>query len=87
MTKVELKTKNYKEALGYLDNASDILKTKAKKNGHFYEDSKYVGMACETAYRGVLIALDTYLVLKGREINKKNISEKMWMTISAYCLT
>ncbi|KAA6314199.1 hypothetical protein EZS27_035147 [termite gut metagenome] len=31
----------------------------------YYISKKYVRRACETAYNGVLIALDTYLLLKG----------------------
>jgi uncharacterized membrane protein len=38
---------------------------KAKKEDNFYHDPKYVRMACGTAYSGVLIAMDGFLVLKG----------------------
>ena len=56
---------NYKEAYRYLDNAKEILKTKAKKDGNFYDDAKYVRMACNTAYNGLLIALNDYFIQKG----------------------
>jgi|ERR1019366_1170130 hypothetical protein len=76
MTAIELKTKNYKESLRYLENALDILKTKAKKEGNYYQDAKYVRMACGTAYSGVLIALDTFLKLKDSPIEKKKNQRK-----------
>lgn len=56
------------EADRYLSNARDILKTKAG-NGvpGYYSDSKYVKMACDTAWHGVLVALDSKVQLqKGR---------------------
>ena len=56
---------NYKEAYRYLDNAKEILRTKAKKEGKFYDDAKYVRMACNTAYSGLLIALNDYFIKKG----------------------
>lgn len=76
MTALEYKTLNYKEALRYIENASDILRTKAKKNGNFYEDDKYTRMACGTAYSAVLLALDTYLKLKDSGIEKKKHQRK-----------
>jgi hypothetical protein len=76
MTAIELKHKNYSEAARYLDNAKDILKTKAKKHGDFYDDQKYVRMAAGAAYSGVLLALDAYLLLKGKEIKKKSHQRK-----------
>ena len=42
MTNSELKIKSYPKANRYLQNAIDILKTKANKQGRFYEDEKYV---------------------------------------------
>jgi hypothetical protein len=61
----------YREALRYFDNAREILRTKAKKKDRYYEDGKYVRMACGTAYIGVLKALDVYLSLKGKPIHRK----------------
>ena len=60
----EAKEKYYGEAMRYMDNAGDCLK-KAKKEGKFYNDPKYVKMACGTAYSGILVALDGFLLLKG----------------------
>ena len=60
----ELKEKHYGEAIRYMSNAKECL-TKAKKEDYFYNDPKYVKMACGTAYSGVLVALDCFLILKG----------------------
>jgi hypothetical protein len=47
-----------------MDNAKETLQ-KAKKDGNYYADKKYVRVACGTAYSGVLVALDAWFVLKG----------------------
>ncbi|KAA6314200.1 hypothetical protein EZS27_035148 [termite gut metagenome] len=47
-----------------MNNATETLK-RAGKEDKYYTDKKYVRTACGTAYNGVLIALDTYLLLKG----------------------
>jgi hypothetical protein len=60
----QTKEKYYSEAIRYMDNAKDSLKN-AKKEDNYYRDPKYVRTACGTAYSGVLIALDGFLVLKG----------------------
>jgi hypothetical protein len=59
-----LKEKYYGEAMRYMDNAREYLKN-AKKEDNIYRDPKYVRTACGTAYVGVLIALDGFLILKG----------------------
>jgi len=56
--------KEYAEAVRYMDNAKETLQ-KAKKDGNYYTDKKYVCTACGTAYKGVLLALDAWFVLKG----------------------
>lgn len=61
----------YRESLRYLQNASEILSTKAGKEGKYYQDGKYVRMACGTAYNGTLLALDAYLEIKGKPIEKR----------------
>jgi hypothetical protein len=66
----ELKQKSYAEAIRYMNNAKETLQ-KAKKEDNYYADRKYVRTACGTAYNGVLLALDTYLVLKDVELPKK----------------
>ena len=60
----EIKVKYYSEAVRYMDNAKEYLRN-AKKEGNIYRDPKYVRTACGTAYSGVLIALDCFLILKG----------------------
>jgi len=58
-----LKEQYYNEAIRYMNNAKECL-SKAKKEGNFYHDPKYVKMACATAYSGLLVALDGFLRLK-----------------------
>jgi len=60
-----LKETCYNEAVRYMDNAKEYLKN-AKKEGDFYNDKKYVKTACGTAYSGLLVALDCFLTLKGK---------------------
>jgi hypothetical protein len=50
-----------REAERYLENAREILSTKAEKQGQYYLDKKYVKMAGNTAWNGVLVALDAVL--------------------------
>jgi uncharacterized protein (UPF0332 family) len=59
-----VKEKYYFEAMRYIANAYEDLK-KAQKEGKYYNDPKYVRRACGTAYSGLLIALDGFLILKG----------------------
>ena len=47
----------------YLENAKEILRNKAKKDGEFYTYKKYVKLAGHTGWTGVLLALD-YLMEK-----------------------
>jgi len=58
-----LKEKYYNEAIRYMDNAKESLK-KAKKEDGYYSDQKYIKVACGTAYSGMLVALDGFLLLK-----------------------
>jgi hypothetical protein len=60
----QIKSKYYNEAVRYMDNAKECLKN-AKKDGKFYRDPKYIRMACGTAYSGVLIALDGFMMSNG----------------------
>lgn len=64
-----LKTEVYTEAIRYMENAKEVLK-KANKKDLFFEDPKYVKMACGTAYSAVLLALDGYFKLKGIPVKK-----------------
>ena len=56
--------KHIEEAHRYIDNAKEILRDKAHKEDRYYQDAKYVKMAGNTAYNGVLVALDGMLGLK-----------------------
>jgi hypothetical protein len=53
-----------REAERYLQNARQILTEKAEKDGDYYNDSKYVKMAGNTAWNGVLVALDAALGIR-----------------------
>jgi len=53
-----------REAERYLQNARQILSEKAEKDGDYYNDSKYVKMAGNTAWNGVLVALDAVLLVR-----------------------
>ncbi|WP_373512480.1 DUF5618 family protein [Persicitalea sp.] len=57
------------EAKRYIDNAREILSEKAQKQDGYYYDAKYVRMAGNTAYNGILVALDSFLgkKTKGRK--------------------
>ena len=52
------------EATRYIDNAKELLQDKAQKDDKYYTDAKYVKMAGNTAYNGVLLALDGLLGVK-----------------------
>ena len=56
--------KHIEEAHRYIDNAQQILKEKTHKEDGYYQDKKYVKMAGNTAYSGVLEALDGYFGIK-----------------------
>lgn len=64
----EIKQKYHAEAMRYMENAEETLK-KARKEGKYYQDEKYVKTASGIAYNGVLKALDGFLILNG--IDKK----------------
>jgi len=55
-----------REAERYLQNARQILSEKAEKEGDYYNDSKYVKMAGNTAWNGVLVALDSVLNIRSK---------------------
>jgi hypothetical protein len=61
---------SHAEAVRYMSNAQGTLQ-KAGKEDDYYADPKYVRTACGTAYCGVLLALDTWLTLKGVDMPKK----------------
>jgi len=70
-------SKEYFEALRYMDNAKEALQKAKKDDGGYYKDSKYVRTACGVAYLGVLIALDAWFKLKNVEPPKKGRSKSI----------
>ena len=59
------------EARRYLDNAKQILSEKAGKSGKYYLDKKYVRMAGNTAWNGILEALGgTFEIREGMKKNQ-----------------
>lgn len=63
-----------KEALRYLNNAKEILKS-APIEDDAYADEKYVREACGTAYLAVLKAIDGCLLNKG--LSKKELPKSV----------
>lgn len=59
-----------REALRYLNNAKEILKSAPVENGT-YTDVKPVREACGTAYLAILMAVDEYLLKRG--MSKKDL--------------
>jgi len=69
-----------REAERYLQNARQILSEKAEKDGNYYKDRKYVKMAGNAAWSGVLLALDAVLPVranmkKGQRLDFKDYQE------------
>jgi len=60
----------YTEARRYITNAEELLPKAGRENG-LYKDKKYVKMAGNTAWNGVLVALDEWLKNKGVHRPKK----------------
>ena len=84
MLKKKDRMEAYTEAYRYLDNAKEILRTKAKKDGKFYDDAKYVRMACNTAYSGLLIALNDFFAQKGISLPKQKGRRKQAVNVDFY---
>ncbi len=63
-----------KEALRYLNNAREILKS-VPVEANTYTDLKPVQEACGTAYLAVLKAIDEYLLNKG--LNRKELPKSV----------
>jgi len=64
-------SKQYAEAVRYMDNAKETLQKAEKQDHGYYKDEKYVRSACGIAYLGVLVALDAWLNLKGVNVPNK----------------
>jgi hypothetical protein len=67
-----------REAERYLQNARQILSEKAGNDGDYYSDRKYVKMAGNTAWNGVLVALDAVLDVR------KNLKSRQRPDIKNY---
>ena len=63
------------EAKRYLNNAKEILRDKAIKDGDTYTDSKYTRMAGNTMWNGCLIALKHSFGLKTQRGRRLNIDD------------
>jgi len=63
------KHETIEDAYEYIENAKSILKEKAQRTNGYYSKPKYVKMAGNTAWNGVLVALDLYMQKHG--ITKK----------------
>ena len=75
--KNELKKSAYAEAMRYIDNAKDALH-KAKRQEKYYTDTKHVRTASGTAYSGMLLALDTLLLIKNVRLPSKSRKSIDW---------
>jgi hypothetical protein len=72
-----------REAERYLQNARQILSEKAGKDGDYYNDRKYVKMAGNTAWNGVLVALDAVLGVRGNLKKNQRPDFKDYLTAIA----
>ncbi len=70
----EIKINPVQETKRYFDNAKKILSENTTIKDGFYSDSKYVKIASNTVYNGILIALDAFAEKKGKK--PKNRSDK-----------
>ena len=77
MTKVQ--DNPIKEAERYLENSRQILSEKAGKDGDYYDDPKYVRMAGNSAWSGVLVALDGVLDVKANLKSRRRADFKDYM--------
>ena len=81
---MKINTDIYSESMRYIENAKEILSTKAGKVGKYYSDSKYVRMACHTAYCGVLLALNGLFEYKGIKIPKNRQKSRDAVSVDFY---
>ena len=70
----------FTEARRYFTHAEEILRTKAGRANGRYTDPKYVKMAGHTAWDGVLVAVDEYMVRKGIEKTKGRKDRTWYLT-------
>jgi len=79
----KFKQKQYTEAMRYFNNAKELLK-KTERDGRYFKDSKYVSSASSVVYKGVLVALDCWLSLKGVEVPRSVAGKKNRKSIEFY---
>ena len=77
------KHETIENAYKYIENAKSILKEKAQRTNGYYSKPKYVKMAGNTAWNGVLVALDLYMQKRG--ITKKGRKKKSRRVSRPYC--
>ncbi|GHT50385.1 hypothetical protein AGMMS49982_05600 [Bacteroidia bacterium] len=65
-----IKQNAYAESMRYMSNAKETLQKSRKEDDH-YVTKRHVRKACDTAYNGVLRALETYVQLMGVDVPKK----------------
>lgn len=75
--KKDLKKVAYADAMRYIENAKEAL-VKAKKQGKYYTDVKYVRTASGVAYSGMLIALDALMRINNIQLPSKNRKSIEW---------
>jgi len=68
----------YREPKRYLANAKEILQAKAGRDNGFYKDKKYVRMAGDTAWKGVLETVELWLKAKGVQRDSKTRPDVDW---------
>ena len=71
------------DAYRYLDNSKEAIRKTEVKDG-FYEDPKYVKMACNTAYSGLLLAVNELFRYKGIEVPKRKKNGRQPMNVDFY---
>jgi hypothetical protein len=75
MTVTQKKKLIIDESQRYIDNALDILKTKAKPNYVTYEDKKYVRLAGHAAYHAILHAMNEAGLVKLKKGQRHDVKD------------
>lgn len=69
----------FDDALRYLTNARDLLRKAGRQNGS-YHDRKYIRLAGNCAWSGVLVAVDEYLRSKGIAKGRGRMSKEWYIS-------
>ena len=75
MTKLQKKQLIITESMRYIDNALEILKTKAKPTYTAYEDKKYVRLAGHAAYHSILHAINEAGLVKTKRGQRLDVKD------------